>query len=89
MLPSFTLPSQNSAFLDNPPFIAIEVLSPDDKLAKVLEKLEDYRDWGVPHVWLVDPHLKRLYTCDAGLTKVATLQIPALGIELTPADIFE
>ncbi len=72
-----------------PPQIAIEILSPDDKLAKVREKLEEYRTWGVPHVWLIDPHSRRLYTCDKGLTEVSTLQIPELGIELKPADIFE
>jgi Uma2 family endonuclease len=74
---------------DFPPLVAIEVLSLDDKMAKVRKKLEEYRAWGVPHVWLVDPHSERLYTCDPGLREVATLRIPELGIELQPADIFE
>jgi len=72
-----------------PPIVVIEVLSPDDKLAKVREKLEEFRAWGVTHVWLVDPHSKRMYTCDAGLVEVATLRIPELSVELKPADIFE
>lgn len=72
-----------------PPQIAIEILSPDDRLAKVREKLEEYRTWGVPHVWLVDPHFRRLYTCDKGLTEVPTLHVPELGIEVKPADIFD
>jgi len=72
-----------------PPLIAIEVLSPDDKLAEVRRKLDEYRAWGVPNVWLVDPHSKRLYTCHAGLVEVPTLRIPELGVEVTPADIFE
>jgi Uma2 family endonuclease len=74
---------------DTPPYIVVEVLSLDDKPAKVLEKLEEYRTWGVPHVWLVDPHLRHMYTFDAGLTEVPTLKIPELGIEISPADIFE
>ncbi|HUJ51502.1 MAG TPA: Uma2 family endonuclease, partial [Bryobacteraceae bacterium] len=37
---------------DKPPFIAIEILSLDDKLTDVREKLETYRTWGVTHVWL-------------------------------------
>jgi len=73
---------------DFPPLVAIEVVSRDDKMAKLRQKLEDYRVWGVPHVWLVDPHSKRLYTCDAGLVEVTTLKIPELGIEVRPADIF-
>jgi Uma2 family endonuclease len=58
-------------------------------MADVRNKLAEYRAWGVTYVWLVDPHAKRMYTCDAGLTEVATLNIPELGIEVTPADIFE
>jgi Uma2 family endonuclease len=72
-----------------PPLIAIEVLSPDDKLADVRRKLEEYRTWGVSHVWLVDPHSKRMYAYEAELHEVSTLTIPALGIEVKPTDIFE
>ena len=72
-----------------PPFVAIEILSPDDKMANVRNKLAEYRAWGVFHVWLVDPHSKRMYTCDKELVEVSTLRIAELSVELTPADIFE
>lgn len=72
-----------------PPFVAIEILSPDDRMANVRNKLAEYRAWGVAHVWLVDPHSKRMYTCDAELVEVSALRIPELSVELTPADIFE
>jgi Uma2 family endonuclease len=55
----------------------------------VREKLEEYKSWGVPHVWLVDPHTKRLYMCDQVLVEVTSLQIPELSIELLPNQIFE
>lgn len=74
---------------DTPPFIAIEILSPDDRMSEVLAKLEEYRRWGVPHVWLVDPHAKRMYTCEGALAEVPTLRVPELGLEVRPADIFE
>ena len=74
---------------DTPPLIAIEILSPDDKMTAVREKLEEYKRWGVPHSWLIDPNSRRLYTCDAGLTEVTTLQVPELDIELRPSDIFD
>ena len=38
---------------------------------------------------LVDPHARRMYTCEAGLTEVASLKVPELGVELTPTEIFE
>ena len=71
-----------------PPFMAIEVLSLDDRMADVREKLAEYRAWGVTYVWLVDPHSKRMYTCNAELVEVPMLQINELGLELKPADIF-
>ncbi len=74
---------------DTPPFIAVEILSPDDRMSEVLRKLEEYRQWGVPHVWLLDPHARRMYTCDGALVEVPTLQIPELSLEVKPGDIFE
>ena len=74
---------------DRPPFIAIEVLSPDDRLAAVREKLEEYKAWGVSHVWLADPHSRRMYTCEAGLVETPVFAIPELGVDVTPGDIFE
>jgi len=73
---------------DTPPLIAIEVLSPDDRPREVELKLREYRAWGVPHVWLVDPRSRRLYACEDNLTEVATLPLPEFEIEVTPADIF-
>ncbi len=78
-----------SRFPDVPPLVAIEILSADDRLTAVRDKLEEYRAWGVQHVWLVDPHSRRMYTCNAGLTEVATLRVPEIDAELTPGDIFE
>ncbi|MEP6962363.1 MAG: Uma2 family endonuclease [Acidobacteriota bacterium] len=72
-----------------PPFIVVEILSPDDRMAEVRSKLEEYKQWGVAHVWLVDPHSKRMYSCDSGFAEVPTLSVPELSLEVTPADIFE
>jgi Uma2 family endonuclease len=74
---------------DIPPLIAIEILSPDDRWGAVRDKLEEYKSWGVAHVWLVDPHGKRLYRCESTLTEVSVLALPEFGVEITPAEIFE
>jgi Uma2 family endonuclease len=73
---------------DVPPLIAIEVLSSDDRMTKVREKLNEYQAWGVAHVWLVDPHAKRMYSCDSGFAEVDVLRVQELDIEMKPADIF-
>ena len=82
-------PDEPARVPDTPPLVVAEVLSLDDRLTAVRDKLEEYKAWGVPHVWLVDPHGKRLYCCDKGLTEITSLQIPELGIELLPNRIFE
>jgi Uma2 family endonuclease len=79
---------------DTPPLVAIEILSPDDRWGAVREKLEEYKEWGVAHVWLVDPHGKRLYHCEGGrgegaLSEVTALALPEFGLEITPSQIFE
>jgi len=82
-------PSKPLPVPELPPLIVIEILSPDDRLATVREKLEEYKAWGAPHVWLVDPHSRRLYTCDDGFREVVTFTVPELGVTVTPNDIFE
>ncbi len=44
-----------------PPFLVIEVLSPDDRASDVQEKIEDYLAFGVPFVWVIDPRTGRGY----------------------------
>jgi Uma2 family endonuclease len=82
-------PSRPSLIPDSPPLVVIEILSPEDRFAAVREKLQEYRSWGVDHVWLVDPYSRRLYACDTGLTEVNSFAIPELGIAPGSAEIFE
>jgi Uma2 family endonuclease len=73
----------------DPPLIAVEILSPDDRMSEVLNKLEEFQQWGVHHVWLVDPHAKRMYSYDGSLTPAPALRIPEVSLEIKPSDIFE
>ncbi len=41
-------------FID-PPFLCIEILSPDDSALEIMTKVEEYLTMGVPFVWLIDP----------------------------------
>ena len=42
-----------------PPALAIEILSPEDRMSQIHEKLDDYRRMGCPCVWIIDPARKR------------------------------
>jgi len=48
-------PNRPRGYFEIPPDIAVEVLSPDDRRRKVLEKIQEYLDHGVRIIWLVDP----------------------------------
>jgi Uma2 family endonuclease len=45
-----------------PPFICIEILSPEDRWPRVQERIDDYLAMGVPYVWVLDPSTKSAYT---------------------------
>ncbi|MBY0504110.1 MAG: Uma2 family endonuclease [Bryobacteraceae bacterium] len=73
---------------DTPPLVAIEIASPDDRLIDTLTKFGEYRTWGVPNVWMVDPVAKQLYLYDAtGLHPVAALSLPQYEFSITLADL--
>lgn len=74
----------------SPAYLAIEIVSPDDRHSELAERLEDYRRWGVPHVWLVDPQLKRVYEyTEAGLLQFPALRLPEFDFEISAQDLFK
>jgi Uma2 family endonuclease len=50
-----------------PPFLAVEILSKDDRPADLQEKIQDYRSFGVKYIWVIDPATRcgYVYTSDA------------------------
>ena len=40
---------------ETPPLIAIEVLSPDDRLPRMLVRLADFWKMGIRNIWVLDP----------------------------------
>lgn len=49
-----------------PPFLAIEILSPEDRVSAMERKVGDYLDFGVACVWVIDPETRRafIYTAE-------------------------
>jgi Uma2 family endonuclease len=45
-----------------PPFLCIEVLSPDDRMSRMQDKIGDFLSMGVRYVWLIDPYARRAWT---------------------------
>jgi Uma2 family endonuclease len=74
---------------NSPPYLVIEILSKDDRHYDLMEKLEEYRVWGVQNIWVVDPYSKRLSLYnESGLQNVPSLALAGYPLELTPAALF-
>lgn len=85
---SVLLRPPGTRFLLEAAHVAIEILSEDDRMSQVLEKLSEYEAAGVMHIWLVDPRLELLSVYAGGnLNRVEMLTTPD-GIELTRDDVF-
>ena len=75
-----------------PPLLCIEVLSPEDRMSRMREKVRDYLDMGVREVWVVDAEARSIMVY-AGTTMVeqttGELKVPETPVILVIADIFK
>jgi Uma2 family endonuclease len=68
---------RRSSVTIDPPLIAVEILSPEDSLKATVSKCAEYVELGTPHVWIVDPRARRVYTVgENGATEVPSLSVP-------------
>ncbi len=49
-----------------PPLIVIEILSPEDRIGRYKERLDDYRKMGVRNLWVIDPMTLEGFDCSSG-----------------------
>jgi Uma2 family endonuclease len=76
----------------SPPFAVIEILSKDDRMTEMQERVEDYIAFGVRHVWLIDPRARRAfaYTPDGSRElKDGVLRSGDPAFELGLAELYE
>ncbi len=45
----------------SPPFLCVEILSKDDRMTEMQERIHDYLSFGVRYVWVIDPRTKQAY----------------------------
>jgi Uma2 family endonuclease len=77
--------------LTKPPLIAIEILSKDDRMSDMQERIDDYLKFGVPYVWVINPRTHRAwaYTKDGSEVKDGILRTENPEIELPLPEIFQ
>jgi Uma2 family endonuclease len=87
-----TLGFPNEQILTKPPFLCIEILSPEDRMTRIIERIDDYREMGVAYMWVLDPKLKLAYTATAaeGLRELRSnvLKTENSALEVPLSEIF-
>lgn len=56
-----TGPPPTGGIITEPPFLYVEILSPDDRMSEMQERIDDYLAFGVPYVWVIDPRTRRAF----------------------------
>jgi len=86
-----TIGDPGEEVLTKPPFLCVEILSPEDRMSRVETRIQDYLTMGVAYVWLLDPYTRQAYvaTNSEGLREIKDgtlrtndpiLEIPLIGL---------
>ncbi|HEV2851694.1 MAG TPA: Uma2 family endonuclease [Thermoanaerobaculia bacterium] len=87
---------KSKGFFEVVPELVVEVLSPEDRIGKLKEKLKDYFSVGVLAAWVLDPSSRRLYVYRSlsevtvfGEGEVLTDEELLPGFSVRISDLFE
>ena len=75
-----------------PPFLCIEILSKDDTMEYMQEKIDDYLRFGVPYIWIINPKNRKGYVVTpAGMVEAKTglLETQNANISVPLVRLFE
>lgn len=71
--------------LRTPALLFIEILSPEDTMRRVRERVDDYLKFGTEHIWVIDPDLRKAYVC--AKTGFVEPESGVLAIPNTPVQV--
>ena len=82
------LSQEQGEIFTNPPHLCIEILSRDDTMDYMQQKVEDYLAFGVPYVWIISPRHRKGYVVTAecmfeAKSGVLETKDPAISMPLT------
>ena len=77
--------------LRSPALLFVEILSPEDTMARVRQRVDDYLNFGTEHVWVVDPDSRKAYVATSrGFADPAdgALAIPGTEVRVVLSELF-
>jgi Uma2 family endonuclease len=91
-IPDLTVvrPGPRPSVLVEPPLLAIEILSPDDSVAQMIERCGDYQRMGVATMWIINPMARNGLQFVAGAWHERTvLDVPGTPILLNLSELWD
>lgn len=89
------LDTPRQSILRTSPLLIVEILSPEDTLKRLQQRVNDYLNFGVEHIWIIDPYDFRAFLADdrgfhepAEGSATATLTIPGTPITVSLRDLW-
>ncbi len=77
-------PDDEDAAIETSPLVCIEVLSPEDRLPRLQERIDDFARMGVKNIWVFDPVSHQVWVADdASLRPFTATVLPVRGLPLT------
>jgi Uma2 family endonuclease len=77
--------------LTHPPLLVIEILSPEDRLSRVTQRTDEYLEFGIENIWIIDPSRRLAYRATrAGLELAPSVEIavPGTPIRVVLSELF-
>ena len=90
-VPDVTLLSRTAPreqIITHAPLAVFEILSPEDAMTRMLEKLADYERMGIAAIWVIEPKKLQYYRYREGqLTPGSAFELPGTSFSAPFADI--
>ena len=76
------------AIIRTPPLLCVEILSRDDRMSDILDRVKDYFEMGVPTCWIINPGARTGWTATPGHLAEATDGVLRAGdLEMPLAEV--
>lgn len=85
------VPAAREQIIHTPPLLCVEILSPEDRISRVRERVSDFLQMGVREVWLVDPGTRSVSVCSGHSAvdhSTGSLSVPGTPVQISIEDIF-
>jgi Uma2 family endonuclease len=84
------LPTRDRAIITSPPYLCGEILSKEDTMEDVQERIDDYLRFGVENIWIISPRHQKAYVATAsGLIEASRLEVKNPAISIPLSAVFE